>query len=123
MPSPNVLTLHCSKCKISGTCPRQGSSPLRRGEKALPLFCRIIGGYATAPIDPERLSGEGKARAAKDGPCMSIAEVPTVEPSGHIHFEMVRVFHHAIVHPRSTTTLQADAMLTRSHRQERPTRS
>jgi hypothetical protein len=123
MPSPNVLSIPCSKCKISETCPRKGSSPLQRGGRAVPLFCRIVGGYATGPIDPERLSDEGKARAAKDGPCMSIAEVPTAEPSGHIHFEMVKVFHHAIVHPRSTTTLHADAMLTSSHTRERPNRS
>ncbi len=83
----------------------------------------MIGGYATGPVDPERLSEEGKARAIKDGPCLSIAEVPTVEPSGHVHFETVTVFHHPIVHPRSTTTHVMDSTFPRSHKQERPTRS
>lgn len=120
---PNALSLHCSKCKISETCPRRGSSPLQREGRSVPLFCRIVGGYAINPVDPERLSEEGRARAAKDGPCLSIAEVPTIEPSGHIHFETVKVFHQAIVHPRSKTAHVLDSMFPRSHKQERPTRS
>lgn len=125
MPTPNALMLHCSKCKVSGTCPRAGSSPLQppAGTREKPLFCRIVGGYAQEPVDRLILSEALAARSDKDGPCLTLAEVPTREPSGHVHFELVKVFHHPIVHPRSTTTHVLDSMFPRSHRQERPTRS
>jgi hypothetical protein len=125
MSSPNVLMLHCLKCKVSGSCPRSGSSPLKpaAGTREKPLFCRVVGGYGQSPVDRSILSEELAARSDKDGPCLTLAEVPTREPSGHVHFELVKVFHHPIVHPRSTTTERMDSWAERSHRQERPTRS
>jgi len=86
------------------------------------MFCRIVGGYATEPVSPDILSEAGRARAAKDGPCMSIAEVPTMEPSGHVHHETVMVFHHPIIHPRAHTPYRMDSMLEQSHSRDRPTR-
>jgi hypothetical protein len=123
MPVPNALSLHCSKCKISGTCPKRGASPLRTGPRSL-LLCRVLGGYARRPVDQSKLSPESKDRSAKDGPCMSIAEVPVVDMhSGLAHFEVVKVFHQAVVHPRERSTVQADGMLTRSHAQDAPRRT
>ncbi len=87
------------------------------------MFCRVVGGYGLGPVDRSILSEEMKERADRDGPCLTLAEVPTREPSGHVHYELVKVFHQQIVHPRSTTTECLDAMFPRSHRQERPTRS
>lgn len=87
------------------------------------MFCKIVGGYAQEPVDRSILSPELARRADVDGPCMTLAEVPTREPSGHVHLELVKVFHHPIVHPRATTTECLDAWAKRSHRQERPARS
>lgn len=124
MAAPNALSLHCSTCKISSTCPRRGSSPLRAKDGRTHLLCRVLGGYGRTPADPSTLSADSAARAAKDGPCMSIAEVPTVdEDSGLTHFETVKVFHQAILHPREKSSHRADGMLTRSHVQDAPRRT
>lgn len=64
------------------------------------------------------LSEDSRRRSAKDGPCLTIADVPTRdEASGKIYFETTKVFHQPIRHPRETTDVRADIMLVRSHKQ------
>ena len=114
MTIPNSLTVYCTKCKIASTCPRRGSSPLVQGRKT--LQCRVVGGYASEPVDPEALSEESARIAAKDGPCLTLAEVPTLdEDSGHVFFQTVKIFHKPVVHPRQTTGTRMDVGLTPSH--------
>lgn len=117
MPS---LQLRCSSCKIATACPDRGASPLvlRGGRTA--VLCKVVGGYSRDPIDVASLSPESQERASKDGPCLSLAEVPRVDKdSGHVYYETVKVFHHPIRHPREKSTVRLmDSMLPSSYKRE-----
>lgn len=122
MPAPNSLQVLCKACKVSTTCPRSGSSPLYHGDRKM-LACRIVGGYGREPVDPSSLSEESRARSEQDGPCLSIAEVPTFDQdSEKVHFEVVKVFHKPIMHPRERVSHKMDAMAPLSHALDKPRR-
>jgi len=88
------------------------------------VTCRVVGGYGRTPVDPSSLSEESKARAEKDGPCLTIADVPTVDPhTGKLYLETVKVFHHPITHPREKTPYKMDSYAQQSHSIQRPRRS
>lgn len=111
----NVLHVQCSACRVAPTCPRNGSSPhlLQGGTK---VFCRIVGGYGREPVDRSILSEESAARSDRDGPCMTFAEVPTVDPdSGHLVMQLTKVFHQPVRHERETTNLMQDMLYPKSH--------
>jgi hypothetical protein len=92
--------MECTKCRVAKTCPRFGSSPLlTKGKKK--VFCRIVGGYGRIPVDKEILSIESAARSEKDGPCLTIAEIPTLEDD-LIIMEITKIFSHPILHERET---------------------
>lgn len=88
------------------------------------MLCRVVGGYSRDPVDASALSPESAERAAKDGPCLSLAEVPRLDKdSGHTYYETVKVFHQPMRHPRETPTVRLlDSMLSSSHRRETPKR-
>lgn len=110
------LTVECSKCLVAPTCPRKGSSPAytKAGKKVL---CVLVGGYGRKPVDAEILSADSLERSLRDGPCMTIAEVPTFEDE---MFEMriTTIFAPAVLHPRETTTDIQNRLVPRSHNQE-----
>lgn len=112
--TPNVLQMHCTKCKVAPTCPRNGSSPLTL-QSGKQVLCRIVGGYGRTAIDESRMSNETRETARRDGPCLTVAEVPTIdEPSGKLHFEVVKVWAHPIKHARESTTVMLDRLVPRS---------
>lgn len=108
----SVLEVRCSSCKVSGTCPRRGSSPLTLSGGKKQVLCRIVGGYSRTPLDESAMSEESRERSAADGPCLTLAEVPVRdEASGLVSFEVTKIFHHPILHPREKTDVQVDIML------------
>ena len=108
MSLPNKLSMECRKCRVSAECPSNGSSPLRLGS-GKPVLCRLVGGYGQTPVPESKMSKESKELAEKHGPCLTIAEVPTVdEASGKIYFKTVKVWAQAQLHPRQTTTMSMD---------------
>jgi len=112
----NVLQLECTKCRVAVNCPERGASPLtlRSGKKVL---CSVIGGYGRVPVDKIKLSVESAERAEKDGPCITIAEVPVIDPdSGSLYRKVTKIFHQPILHERETTTFHQDMVYPKSHR-------
>ena len=58
-------------------------------------------------VPQDILSEESKGRSAKDGPCLTIAEVPRLDAdSGKVFFEKTMVFHQPIIHSRMSTQVQ-----------------
>ena len=108
------LEMTCESCKISATCYKKGSSPLNVQGRL--IKCRILNGYSKIEVDDSKLSDTSKELKMKNGPCLSIAEVPTLVESGHMVFEVVKIFHHPILHPREKTTFIADMMYPKSHK-------
>lgn len=110
----NELHLECNRCKVSSHCPRNGSSPHIFNKKK--ILCIIVGGYGRKPVDLEILSEESKALVEKNGPCLTIATVPTTDPdSGMLYMELTKIFHQPILHERETTSFQQNALYPKSH--------
>jgi hypothetical protein len=84
------IEMECNRCSVAKTCPRRGSSPISV-EKAI-VKCKIIGGFGRTPVDRTVLSEESIARVDRDGPCLTIAEVPDVDEQGYVTFTVVKVF-------------------------------
>ena len=115
--------MHCSKCKVASTCPRNGSSPLYLGS-GKPVLCRIVGGYGRTEIPEEKMSDESRATARENGPCLTIAEVPTIDdPSGKMYFEVVKIWGHPIRHARESTTALTERLVPSHAVQNPPPRS
>jgi hypothetical protein len=99
MPS---LEMTCNRCLVAQTCPKSGSSPLffSSGKRA---HCRILGGYGRQPVDEAILSAESLVRSKKDGPCLTLAEVPVLD-DGMVTWEITKVFSPPIVNERERPT-------------------
>lgn len=111
----NHLQMRCVTCKIAESCSANGSSPLVLPSKKH-LLCTIFNGYSRAPADESILSEESRAAAKKDGPCMSIAEVPSIDPdSGMVFYKLVKIFHEPILHEREKTSFIQDQWYPKSH--------
>jgi hypothetical protein len=97
-----LLEMTCDRCSVAQTCPKNGASPLflSGGKRA---HCRIVGGYGRTPVDPEILSSESRQRAEKDGPCLTIAEVPALEDGIVVH-EVVKIFSPPVLSERERPT-------------------
>lgn len=92
------LDMTCERCAVATKCPKNGSSPtLTQGGKR--SLCRILGGYGRVPVDPAVLSADSLVRSKKDGPCLTLAEVPKVE-DGQVIWELTKVFHHPVIGAR-----------------------
>jgi hypothetical protein len=77
----------------------------------------MIGGYSLAPVDKTILSKESLEELGKHGSCLTIAEVPVLDKdSGHVSFELTKIFHEPILHPRATTDYKPDSMLSTSYK-------
>src|SRR3990172_8865833 len=104
-----ALEMACKNCKVSSYCPKSGSSPLLF--KGSTIYCRIVGGYGRKSVDQRILSEKSKELFNKNGPCLTVAEVPTLDvDSGIIKFDVVKVFSPAIKHKRETVPFQMDMM-------------
>jgi hypothetical protein len=105
----DVLEIHCNRCRVSKFCEKNGAAPLRFQGKDIP--CRIIGGFGRKPIAVEKLSEKSKELAVKNGPCLTLAEVPYVdEGSGVLTYDVVKIFSPPNLHPREKTTGIYDMM-------------
>lgn len=104
-----VLEIHCDRCRVSEFCEKKGAAPLRYQNKDIP--CRIIGGYGRKSIPVEKLSENSKKMAVKNGPCLTLAEVPYIdEGSGTLAYHIVKVFSPPNLHPREKATGIYDMM-------------
>jgi hypothetical protein len=64
------------------------------------ILCRIIGGYSKIPIDKSLLSKESIMKFDRDGPCLTIAEVPFLDESGIVVFKVEKVFSPPVLSER-----------------------
>jgi hypothetical protein len=109
------LPMECTKCKVAETCPKKGSSPLilNSGKR---LLCQVYG-YGRTPIEKAKLGPESLARSERDGPCLTIAELPVLDSdSGMVITEVLKIFNHPILHEREKTTFHQDMVYPKSHR-------
>lgn len=110
----------CDRCKVADTCPEKGSSPLILPSKKQ-VFCRIIGGYGREPLADAVMSEETKKIVERDGPCLTMAEVPKFdEPSGNIYRQITKIFSKPIKHPREKVTFRQNMMYPRSYGGKHP---
>jgi hypothetical protein len=66
-------------------------------------------------VDVHILSNETKKIMERDGPCLTLAEVP-VSDDGEIKFDTVMIFSSAVLSPREVTMIPHDSVLyPRSH--------
>jgi hypothetical protein len=94
-----VLETTCDKCQVRKYCPVAGSAPLSHENKL--YKCRIIGGYGKEPLDLKKASAESKELMSKNGPCLTLAEVPgTDRSSGYLFYKVVKIFSPPNLHPR-----------------------
>ena len=77
----------------------------------------MIGGYSLTPVDKAVLSEESLKEMGEHGPCLTIAEVPVLDiDSGLVVFELTKIFHKPILHPREKTDYKPDSMLSTSYK-------
>jgi len=99
----NNLIVTCNKCKVAKTCPRRGSSPTTIPNTKKQLFCQIIGGYGRDPVDKSRLSANSLLLSERDGPCLTVAQVPTWNEDINAYMmDLVKIFSPPNKHPRET---------------------
>ncbi len=96
------LEMTCERCAVAQACPKNGSSPLfLPGAKR--VHCRILGGFGKQPVDLSILSEKSKALVEKNGPCLTIAEVPRLEDE-LVTYETVKIFSQPVVSDREKPT-------------------
>lgn len=78
------------------------------------MVCRIVGGYGRQPVDPAILSPESLERSKSDGPCLTIAEVPSVV-DGTFVIDVVKIFAPAVTHEREKVAFNAEMIYPRTH--------
>ncbi len=81
------------------------------------MLCSIVGGYGRESLDDSVLSEESRIRAARDGRCLTLAEVPSVDvSSGLTYMEVVKIFHPPVLHPREKPGKSTDHLILKSHK-------
>lgn len=94
------LDVTCDKCRVSEFCSKNGSSPVLTPKKQV-FKCRLVGGYGRVPIDMRIVSEQSKQLIEKNGPCLTIAEVPEYdEASGEVVYKVIKIFNPPILHER-----------------------
>lgn len=74
-------------------------------------MCELIGNYGRVPVDQCVLSEESKAKAAKWGPCLTLVNVPTLDPAtGNVTMEVTKIFSPPVLHERERTSFNQDAL-------------
>lgn len=113
MNDPRPLPMTCDKCRVASTCPSKGSSPMKLGRQT--ALCNLLGGYGRTPVDPLILSAESAARAAADGPCLTIAEVPYVDAGSlTLQYKIEKIFSKPVLHAREVSTEMMDRLYPKS---------
>jgi hypothetical protein len=114
MTQVNSLPMECSKCRVAGTCPRKGSSPLTLpGNKR--ALCSILGGYGRTPVDKSILGPESLAESERSGPCLTLAQVPRLDPSsGKLIQDLVKIFSPPVLHPRERISEEIGRIIPKS---------
>ncbi len=74
----------------------------------------MIGGYGRLPVDPGIMSDEAREAAARSGPCLTLAEVPSVDESGRVTYELVKIFSPPVLHDREVIPWQIDMVVPKS---------
>ena len=108
-----TLEVTCDKCKVSQTCPARGSSPLYV-EGKMKARCQLVGGHGKTPVQKEDLSPESLEKSLRDGPCLTIAQVPRLE-DGYLVRETVKIFSHPVTHEREKVPDLMGNAVTKSH--------
>lgn len=108
------LEMVCDKCAVAGTCPRKGSSPILVGKSL--VKCRIVNGFGKKPIEKHILSPESLKISERDGPCLTVAEVPSFS-EGELSFDVVKIFSPPVLAQREMTqTVTSSDVTVRSHK-------
>ena len=68
------IKVDCQRCMVNNSCPFSGQSPQISGKRL--FYCMLIGGYGKAPLDPSILSKESRDLVEKNGPYLTLAEIP-----------------------------------------------
>lgn len=95
----NNLEMECVKCKVANTCPSFGSSPMKVPGGYI-VKCVIVGGFGRTPIDQTILSDESKEKSMRDGPCLTIAEIPSMDDDGRVSLNVTKIFSEPVLHDR-----------------------
>lgn len=92
------LEVECNRCLVASYCSKRGSSPsfTKNGKVHL---CVLIGGYGRKPVDPQILSEKSKIAYENNGPCLTIAEVPSII-NDDVFRVVEKIFSPPITHPR-----------------------
>ena len=101
-----------SECLVSPFCSKKGVSPLLLENKKH-VTCRLVGGYGRTPVDLTILSEESKLKMTGSGPCLTIAEIPVIYGKDFV-YEIHKIFHPAVLHPREKSSMIMDSMLTKN---------
>ena len=96
-----MIEMECARCPVSSTCPSRGASPTLHNEGV--IKCQIVGGFGRDPVDRTILSFESMAIADRDGPCLTVAEVPHIGETGQIEFQLVKIFSQPVLSTREKT--------------------
>lgn len=108
------IEIECSRCSVSDYCPKKGSSPISHGKNI--LKCRIMGGFGRKPVDKSILSDESLKLFEKNGPCLTIAEVPSVDDQGFVTYKVEKIFSPPCLSSRETNVAVTSSDVTqRSH--------
>ena len=97
------LRVVCESCKVSNECSKKNSSPLKVNNRV--YYCYLLNGYGRVPLDESKLSEESKEKVRKFGPCLTIAQVPTVDESGRAEWVVEKVFSQPVLHGREKTSV------------------
>jgi hypothetical protein len=109
-----ILEMVCDKCAVSTTCPKKGSSPISISTSV--LKCKIIGGFGTTPMDRSSMSEESIKTSDRDGPCLTVAEVPRTNGSS-VEWDVVKIFAPPYVPDRDKKVIVTSSDVTaRSHK-------
>ena len=99
----NLLQVECAKCKIADACPRRGASPLQVPNSNKRVYCQLVNGYGRVPVPKWKLSPTSLAAYEKNGPCLTVAYIPYIEPlMNTVLSETVLIFSQPVKHPRET---------------------
>lgn len=67
-------------------------------------------------MDRAVLSNETRAVSDRDGPCLTLAYVPSVDDEGHVVHVLTKVFSPPVLHDRETVPWNVEQMYPKSHK-------
>lgn len=79
------------------------------------MKCRLVNGYGRTPVDSSILSEESLKIAQNQGPCLTIAEVPSFDEEGDFFYEITKIFSPPILHERETVNWPTNLIYPKSH--------